>query len=101
MTTAQPSNPESAQKPVSVRPCCRRGVAFRAGAGIFSGWLLAGCAIGPGYKRPEAGAPTVFRGDTQAGATNSFADLPWWQGFQDDALQEIIRTALTNNCMIC
>jgi multidrug efflux system outer membrane protein len=59
--------------------------------------LLAGCAVGPGYKRPEAGAPAVFRTDNQAGATNSFAELPWWEVFKDDALQGIIRTALTNN----
>jgi outer membrane protein, multidrug efflux system len=59
--------------------------------------LLAGCAIGPHYKRPAPGAPETFRGDTQAGATNSFADLPWWQVFQDETLQELIRAALTNN----
>jgi multidrug efflux system outer membrane protein len=59
--------------------------------------LLAGCAIGPKYKRPEAGAPASFRGDNQPGATNSLAELPWWQVFQDDALQGLIRTALTNN----
>ncbi len=59
--------------------------------------LLGGCAIGPQYKRPAANAPTAFRGDNQAGATNSLADLPWWEVFQDDTLQGIIRTALTNN----
>jgi multidrug efflux system outer membrane protein len=59
--------------------------------------LLAGCAIGPHYKRPAPDAPETFRGDTQAGTTNSFADLPWWQVFQDETLQELIRAALTNN----
>lgn len=59
--------------------------------------LLGGCAIGPNYHRPEAGAPAAFRGDNRPGATNSFAELPWWQVFQDDQLQGIIRTALTNN----
>jgi multidrug efflux system outer membrane protein len=29
--------------------------------------------------------------------TNSFANLPWWQVFHDDTLQNLIRTALTNN----
>jgi multidrug efflux system outer membrane protein len=38
----------------------------------------------------------MFRGETQI-ATNSFADLPWWQAFHDDTLQNLIRTALTNN----
>jgi multidrug efflux system outer membrane protein len=59
--------------------------------------LLAGCAIGPRYKRPEPGAPGAFRDDTHPGATNSFAELPWWQVFHDDALQGLIRMALTNN----
>ena len=29
--------------------------------------------------------------------TASFADLPWWQVFQDPQLQELIRTALKQN----
>ncbi len=88
---------ESTHKPVSIRSCCRRGMILLTGMGVLSGLLLAGCAIGPRYKRPDAGAPTAFRSDAQAGATNSFADLPWWEVFQDDALRGIIRTALTNN----
>lgn len=40
--------------------------------------------------------PPGFRGETQS-ATNSLGDLPWWNVFPDDALQELIRTALTNN----
>jgi multidrug efflux system outer membrane protein len=62
-------------------------------------WLvlfLAGCAVGPNYKRPTVNAPSTFRGETQI-ATNSFANLPWWQVFRDDTLQNLIRTALTNN----
>lgn len=70
---------------------------FKWWLAIIPALLLAGCAIGPGYKRPAADAPGAFRGDTQADATNSFADLPWWQVFHDEALQELIRTALTNN----
>jgi multidrug efflux system outer membrane protein len=60
--------------------------------------LLAGCAVGPNYQRPADPAltPAAFRGETPA-STNSFADLPWWRAFQDDALQTLIRTALTNN----
>ncbi len=59
--------------------------------------LLAGCAVGPSYKRPAAETPPAFRGETPTNATNSFADLPWWQVFQDETLQGLIRTALTNN----
>ena len=58
--------------------------------------LIAGCAVGPDYKRPAVNAPTDFRGQSNA-ATNSFADLPWWQVFDDENLQNLIRRALTNN----
>ncbi len=58
--------------------------------------LFVGCAVGPDYKAPEAGAPAAFRG--QAGSqTNSLGDLPWWQLFQDPTLQALVQTALTNN----
>jgi multidrug efflux system outer membrane protein len=52
--------------------------------------------VGPNYKRPQTGVPPAFRGETESG-TNSLGDLPWTNVFQDDALQELIRTALTNN----
>jgi multidrug efflux system outer membrane protein len=44
--------------------------------------------------------PAVYRdlSDPQSQAqTASFADLPWWQIFQDQQLQELIRTALKEN----
>lgn len=58
--------------------------------------LLAGCAVGPDYQRPQVNNPSAYRGGTPA-ATNSFANLPWWQAFQDHTLQNLIRLALTNN----
>jgi len=57
---------------------------------------LVGCAVGPNYKRPPVNAPETFRGET-AIVTNSFANLPWWQVFDDPTLQNLIRAALTNN----
>lgn len=58
--------------------------------------LLSGCAVGPAYHRPALNVPAAYRG--QAGtATNSLADLPWWQVFHDDQLQSLIREAFTNN----
>src|SRR5271165_3795700 len=58
---------------------------------------LAGCAVGPNYKRPEVNSPTGFRDATNTVSTNSFADLPWWGVFKDPVLQDLIRVALTNN----
>src|SRR5271154_182536 len=62
---------------------------------------LAGCMVGPNYHRPNTQTPTVYRDlsenpQLQAQAA-SYADLPWWQVFQDSQLQELIRTALKQN----
>jgi len=67
---------------------------------LLSGMLL-GCAVGPNYHRPAVQTPNSFRGladnpQLQAQAA-SYADLPWWQVFQDAKLQELIRTALKQN----
>jgi len=59
-------------------------------------FILCGCAVGPNYQRPGLNEPKTFRGETTP-ATNSLADLPWWQVFHDDALQGLIRDAITNN----
>jgi len=63
--------------------------------------LLAGCKVGPNYHRPVVQPPSTFRDlsanpQVQAQAA-SYADLPWWQVFQDPQLQELIRTALKQN----
>jgi outer membrane protein, multidrug efflux system len=60
-----------------------------------------GCMVGPNYKRPAVQTPTTYR-DLSDNAqlqtqTASFADLPWWQIFQDPQLQELIHTALKQN----
>jgi multidrug efflux system outer membrane protein len=60
--------------------------------------LASGCAVGPNYHRPAVQAPSAFHGTDQSQQsqtqTASFADLPWWQVFQDPQLQDLIRTAL-------
>ncbi len=58
---------------------------------------LAGCAVGPNYKRPAVNAPSGFRGATNDVSTNSLADLPWWSVFKDPVLQDLVQVALTNN----
>ena len=63
--------------------------------------MLSGCMVGPNYKRPLVQTPATYR-DLNANPqlqtqTASFADLPWWQVFQDPQLQELIHTALKQN----
>jgi multidrug efflux system outer membrane protein len=59
--------------------------------------MLAGCAVGPNYRRPPVNTPTGFRGATNEVSTNSFAELPWWSVFKDPVLQDLVHTALTNS----
>src|SRR5271155_5084437 len=70
-------------------------------AALLTAGLLAGCMVGPNYHRPAVQPPTAFRDlseNPQAQAqVASYADLPWWQVFQDPQLQELIRTALKQN----
>jgi outer membrane protein, multidrug efflux system len=68
---------------------------------LMAGSLAAGCKVGPNYHRPVVQPPTAFRDlsenpQVQAQAA-SYADLRWWQVFQDPQLQELIRTALKQN----
>jgi outer membrane protein, multidrug efflux system len=63
--------------------------------------LISGCMVGPNYHRPVVQTPIVYRdlsenAQAQAQAA-SYADLRWWQVFQDPQLQELIRTALKQN----
>jgi outer membrane protein, multidrug efflux system len=61
--------------------------------------LLAGCAVGPDYKRPEVQVPAEFRGTSPdvPASEKSIGDLAWWEVFQDEVLQELLRTALAAN----
>src|SRR5262249_55031409 len=69
-------------------------------AALVSG-LAGGGMVGPNYRKPVVQTPANFRdlsenAQVQAQAA-SFADLPWWQVFEDPQLQELIRTALKQN----
>src|ERR1700744_2859655 len=73
-------------------------------ATTLAGFLIAGvagCNVGPNYKRPSYPAPPAYRGADDAAVTgdaqNSLADEQWSQVFREPELQTLIRTALTNN----
>ena len=56
--------------------------------------LLAACAVGPDYRRPEVDTPAVTRGQPAPTDPESVADLPWWEVFRDPALQALIVEAV-------
>jgi outer membrane protein, multidrug efflux system len=61
----------------------------------------AACTVGPDYTRPPVAAPDAFRGrpadDVPASTAASLGDARWWDVFQDDALQSLVRAALQQN----
>lgn len=59
--------------------------------------VLAGCTVGPDYRRPVVQTPPDFRGAMTSPAEPSLGDQPWWQIFPDEALQQLIREALAQN----
>ena len=68
---------------------------------ILAAGLLGGCMVGPNYHKPVVQSPTAYRDLSEnpqvQAQVASYADLPWWQVFQDPQLQECIRTALKQN----
>jgi ribosome-dependent ATPase len=59
--------------------------------------MMAGCAVGPNYRRPSVDAPEVTRGQIGPAEAASLADLPWWRVFEDPVLQELVREAVRQN----
>jgi len=61
--------------------------------------LIAGCTVGPNYKRPAIGIPPSFRAPAPLPPAQavSLADLQWFDVFKDSELQELIRRALVQN----
>jgi multidrug efflux system outer membrane protein len=59
--------------------------------------LLTGCTVGPKYRRPTVSSPAVFRGSDGATGPASLADLKWFEVFNDEQLQDLVRTALLKN----
>jgi len=65
---------------------------------VFS--LLSGAAMGQKkYQRPPVNTPDEFRGaeSTSPADPNPIGDLKWFEVFQDEALQKLVRTAMAQN----
>jgi NodT family efflux transporter outer membrane factor (OMF) lipoprotein len=88
-----------------------RSPRLRVGA-VLACSLLAGCAVGPDFKRPDApsaseytahpASDTAATADVAGGESQRFAkggDIPgdWWTLFHSTPLNELIDQSLTNN----
>ena len=64
---------------------------------VASSVLLAGCTVGANYARPQMPTPPEYRSAAANAQAQSLADAPWFQVFDDPALQTLIRDAIANN----
>jgi outer membrane protein, multidrug efflux system len=70
----------------------------RAIAFLTFGLLLAGCKVGPDYKRPAIDTPGIYRDSPPSIiSSESLGEKKWSEVFQDPVLQQLIRTALQEN----
>jgi multidrug efflux system outer membrane protein len=72
----------------------------RLNMGHFLGFLpllplLVSCAVTPDYERRELDVPEAFVASIDSG--ESMSNLNWWELFQDDQLELLIRTSLEEN----
>jgi len=58
-------------------------------------FFLAGCAIGPDYKRPLFDTPDAWR--ISEHETKDVANTLWWEQFNDPVFNELVQTALRQN----
>ena len=62
--------------------------------------VLAGCMVGPDYRRPEVAAPASFHSApaiaARAAPVPAAADA-WWTSFGDPVLSDLVATALAQN----
>src|SRR5512136_3148327 len=56
---------------------------------------LAGCAVGPDYRKPTVDAPQSFRFEDEE--ARDLSNAAWWEQFDDPVLNDLIQIALQEN----
>src|SRR5919109_2600267 len=85
---------------MNVMRTCKTGA-----AAIIAAWLLAGCAVGPRYIKPEVAAPSAYKEHGLVGAELLQAAQPrdhvsrqgWWDVFSDAQLIQLEGRLRQNN----
>jgi multidrug efflux system outer membrane protein len=68
---------------------------MRSLAATLALFMLAGCAVGPDYRRPEVISPPAWQVDMKQ--AQDTANTAWWEQFGDPVLNDLITTALREN----
>ena len=75
-----------------LNPKMSRGVALAVAA------VLAGCAVGPNYKRPDTPVAQQFAGaETSTYSTAQDPQVEFWKQFDDETLNQLVSDSLTAN----
>src|SRR6267142_886935 len=65
---------------------------------VISTLLLAGCAVGPNYKRPQVAVPTQWTVAAARGtAATPIEKDDWWSSFQDPELNSLVERSAKQN----
>ncbi|MGC0948849.1 efflux transporter outer membrane subunit [Pantoea agglomerans] len=65
---------------------------------MVSSGLLAGCAVGPDYHRPDVPLPDRYQSAMQQRSATRPANFAvWWEGFNDPLLSRLVSDALAQN----
>src|ERR1700721_886006 len=68
---------------------------------VVVAFAISGCTVGPNYKRPDVDVPTTYRAapanDAAANSAPALGEAKWFEVFQDEQLQNLIRVALQQN----
>ena len=72
---------------------------------IIAVFAIASCKVGPNFKKPVLNNPEAFLNDSLKGDTvvydstynDSLMNLAWWELFEDNTLQELIKKTVENN----
>jgi len=59
--------------------------------------LLAACAVGPDYARPEVGLRPAFMGSPAGAGETGSAEGAWWATFDDPLLAVVVARAVSGN----
>ncbi len=83
------------KRPFSVSLCLRGGF-----CALLATALLAGCTVGPGYRRPTAQVPDAWKGEgpwQTAAPKDAIPKGTWWQLFHDAELDRLEQELLQAN----
>src|SRR5258708_22000177 len=65
---------------------------------VISTLLLAGCAVGPNYKRPQVAVPRQWTvAAARLTAATPIEKYDWWSSFQDSQLNSLVERSAKQN----